>query len=189
MYTSEINTMKFMEIKEREDDIHKNMFKYNNDNLLQIKKDFQGVEFEKITRKKYMKYRGKQHSNFRCMAIDPNEKLIRKEFLKNKKTDIFYSFEKFLNNKKIHITHFQVRKNFLKLKDDEVAYTTEHGIQSFNLSNDTTMDLCNFSFYNETNNNEINREIYVICFDIIETVEGNYLIATGNSDGSVRLYK
>merc|ERR1712032_1039129 len=111
------------------------------------------------------------------------EKIIKREFNKNKKTDIFYSYEKFLNNLPIHITHFQVRKNFLKIKENEIAYTTELGIQSYNLSNNSSLDLCNTTF----NNEDEETERYVICFDITETIEGHYLIATGNSDGTVRL--
>lgn len=185
MESQEIKYMEFTEIKNQEGDIHKNDFKYDNKNLIKIIEDIQGIEYREYTRQKYTSFRRRQHTNFRCMPENPAEKIIKKEFKKNKKTDIFYSFEKFLNKLPIHITHFQVRKNFLKLKENEVAYTTEYGIQSYNLSNNTSVDLCNTTF----NNEDEEMERYVICFDITDTPDGHYLIATGNSDGTVRLLK
>lgn len=184
----EIKTMDFSEI-EPEGNVYKFNFKNSKKNLLKIVQDTQGINYNNYTREQYVNFRRRQNKNFRCNQIDPNEKIIINKFKENQSCDIFYSFNKFMNRLPIHITHFQVRKNFLKLRENEIAYTTENGIQSYNLLNNMQIDLCTTNFTNEILNNQLVEERYVICFDIIETNEGHYLIATGNSDGTVRLLK
>lgn len=164
----------------------KSLFKTSNKNMLNIQYDTEGIEYtEGYTREKYLSFRRKQREAFRCCSEDPSEQPFRKAFFAEAKKDIFYSYEKFTNKLPIHITHFQVRKNFLQFRESEIAYTTETGIQSFNLLNNFKSDL---SSYSPADSNE-SAGLYVICFDICETAEKDFLICYGKSDGSIRILK
>ena len=161
-------------------------FKHKNDNLIKTTYDIQGIEYSgDYSRKRYSQYRLSNHEPFRCCPIHPDEDKIHNDYFFTAKKDIFYSFNKFTPKIPIHITHFQVRKNFLLVRENEIAYTTKYGIQSFNLVNNIKYDLC--TFITQENENLSERE--VICFDITETDQKDYLICTGNSDGTIKLLK
>lgn len=184
---SEIESLVFPEINQiNEGILTKQEFMKNNKNLLKIIYDNQGIEYtEGYSRKRFITFRKLKHNPFRCMQKNMNEETIRTDYFKNIKNDIFYSYDKFTNKLPIHITHFQVRKNFLLLKDNEISYTTELGIQNYNLSSHIKTDLCTFI----SNSSDHNADRYVICFDITETLEKDYLIVTGDSAGTVKILK
>lgn len=164
----------------------KTLFESSNKNLLNIQYDNEGIEYtEGYTREKYLNFRRNHREPFRCCPEHPSEQPSRKAFFAKAKRDIFYSYEKFINKLPIHITHFQVRKNFLQFRESEIAYTTETGIQSFNLLNNLKSDLCTYS---PADSNE-SAGLYVICFDICETAEKDFLICYGKSDGSIRILR
>jgi len=170
----------------KENILTKSEFSLSNKNLINILFDNQGIEYtEGYTREKYLSFRKRSRENFRCCEVNPIEERIRTEFFKNLKNDIFYTYDKFINKLPIHITHFQVRKNFLQFRKNEIAYTTETGIQAFNLLNYLKNDLCIYPTL-DSNSTEGSD---VICFDICETDEQDYLICYGKSDGSIRILK
>lgn len=181
------NILEFKTLDPRTENIlTKNEFKTSDKNLINILYDNQGIEYtEGYTRQKYLTYRRKHRKPFRCCPEDPSEKETHKAFFANTKKDIFYSYEKYANKLPIHITHFQVRKNFIQFRESEIAYTTENGIQSYNLFNGLKSDLC---LYSLADSNE-SAGLYVICFDICETDEKDYLICYGKSDGSIRILR
>jgi len=163
-----------------------NEFKTTSKNFINILYDNEGIEYtEGYTREKFVSYRRRNREAFRCCEEHPSEQPNRKAFFSNAKKDIFYSYEKYTNKLPIHITHFQVRKNFLQFREGEIAYTTENGIQSFNLLNNFKSDLCTYS---PVDSNEP-AGLYVICFDICETGEKDFLICYGKSDGSIRILR
>jgi len=164
----------------------KSFYSSSNKNLINTLYDNQGVEYtEGYTREKFLTFRKRKHKAFRCCKENVLEKVTRKNYFEKIQNDIFYTFDKFTNMLPIHITHFQVRKNFLLFRSNEIAYTTEYGIQSFNLLNNLKSDLC---IYPPQDSNEA-QDLYVICFDICETAEKDYLICYGKSNGTIRILK
>ena len=164
-------------------------FSNTNENLLCIKQDSQGYNWTDDFFERTFKSRLNDHRAFRCVKpISSSEKLEREKFHISKKTDIFFQYKFFVPNIKIKYAHFQVRKNFHMLTNDhgqgtELVYGKKYGIESFNLVNKKTQTLCSLSQQEELDSNK-----QMICFDVMKKDNGDYLICLGQADGSLNLY-